>query len=114
MRYVYCIAFHDQEFIMVYNPRRGGWEMPGGKVEEGEIDEEAAEREFLEEVGYEIDVVTSRQESPDVTVYAGRVGRRIDRGEMKWRGFKELPKRLSFPKVEYLPLIEWAKEEIKP
>jgi len=33
------------------------WEFPGGKVEEAETDEEALEREFLEEFGARIQVV---------------------------------------------------------
>ena len=113
MRYVYCIAFEDDDFIMVFNPRRNGWEMPGGKVEEGESDLEAARREFREEVGHEMIGVSSREESPDVTVFAARLGPRVDVGEMTWRRYHDLPQHLSFPVVEYLPLIAWAREEIR-
>jgi 8-oxo-dGTP diphosphatase len=112
MRYVYCIAFWGDEFIMVFNPKRGGWERPGGKVEEGESDLEAVEREFRVEVGHDVEVLVGRKEAPEVTVYAGRIGRRTGVGELRWRTFRELPDRLSFPMVEYLPLIEWGREEI--
>jgi len=111
VRCVYCIAFDGDDFIMVFNPKRNGWEMPGGKVEEGESDLEAARREFREEVGHEMIEISNKEESPEVTVFAARLGPRVDGGEMTWRRFQELPERLSFPKVEYLTLIAWARGE---
>ncbi|MFC8688837.1 NUDIX hydrolase [Brevibacillus porteri] len=44
-----------QEILLIKGPRRG-WEMPGGKVEEGESLMEAAIRETKEECGLEIEV----------------------------------------------------------
>ena len=111
MRYVYCIAFDGDYFVMVFNPKRNGWEMPGGKVEAGESDLEAAKREFREEVGHEMVEISSKVESSEVTVFAARMGPGVDAGEMTWRRFRDLPEKLSFPLVEYLPLIAWAREE---
>lgn len=55
-----CIAFKEnQVFIAHRNPigQMGGrWEFPGGKVEDGETDEEACKREFFEEFGEKIEV----------------------------------------------------------
>lgn len=110
MRYVYGIAFTGDRFVMVYNPRRGGWEMPGGKIEEGESDQEAMEREFREEVGYEFVPVACCRDADGVAIFAGELGGPAPPAEMEWRGFRELPEQLSFPLVEYLPLIAWARE----
>ncbi len=55
-----CIAFDGKKiFIAHRNPvgQMGGrWEFPGGKVEEGETDEQAIIREFNEEFGVEVSV----------------------------------------------------------
>ena len=109
MRYVYGIAFHGDEFVMVFNPRRKGWEMPGGKVEEGESDVQAMMREFREEVGREFVPLTST-DAGGVPVFTGEMGGPYGPAEMEWRTFERLPQPLSFPRVEYLALIEWARE----
>ncbi|MDW5563889.1 MAG: NUDIX domain-containing protein [Methanomassiliicoccus sp.] len=112
MRYVYGIAFRGEEFIMVFNPRRGGWEMPGGKIEEGESDLQAMVREFREEVGWEFVAVAST-DVEGVSVFAGELGGPAPSGEMEWKAFRELPERLSFPLVEYMPLIAWGREAVE-
>ncbi|WP_178841448.1 (deoxy)nucleoside triphosphate pyrophosphohydrolase [uncultured Treponema sp.] len=55
-----CIAFNGKKvFIARRNPvgQMGGrWEFPGGKVEEGETDEQSIIREFEEEFGVKVHV----------------------------------------------------------
>ncbi len=55
-----CISFFEKKILIAQrNPtgQMGGrWEFPGGKVEDGESDEEACVREFFEEFGEKINV----------------------------------------------------------
>lgn len=57
---VACIAFNGKNVLIARrNPtgQMGGrWEFPGGKVEEGEGDEDACAREFEEEFGVRVGV----------------------------------------------------------
>ncbi|MFP4170333.1 MAG: NUDIX domain-containing protein [Methanomassiliicoccales archaeon] len=107
MRTVYGVGIEGERFLMVFNPARGGWEMPGGHVEEGETPKEAVIREFREEAGL-IFHPEKRFERGEVTVFAGRLGGPAGRGEMTWELFKELPGELAFPEEEYREVIDWA------
>ena len=110
MSTVYGVGFSSDRFLMVFNPKREGWEMPGGHVEENESDEEAVRREFLEESGHPFTPL-ARKEMWGATVFAGTLGEHLGEGEMVWRLFDRLPNRLAFPNVEYDEVIRWAREE---
>ena len=112
MRTAYAIAFSGDKFLMVWHNGRNGWEMPGGHVEEGETSEQAAEREFLEEAGYEIEIVAVR-DIGYCDVCAARLGRKVrDDCEMRSKLFDTLPEQLSFEREEYLDTVPWAKSKL--
>lgn len=107
MNTVYSVGFLDGKFLMVYNPKREGWEMPGGKIEPGETAEEAARREFIEESGYDVKVISTRKMWDSwgcVCQILGKVGE----GEMEYAFFEDIPEELAFQKEEYEEILEWA------
>lgn len=60
VRVVAAIIVHDNKIFATqrgYGEFSGGWEFPGGKIEENETPEEAIKREILEELDSEIEVV---------------------------------------------------------
>lgn len=105
---VYAIAFEGDRFIMVRHPRRGGWEMPGGSIEPGETPEDAAVREFREEAGYAIRVLSTRDIGNCYVCAAVTEGRLDVEHEMPVEFFTEIPEELSFDRAEYEDTVPWA------
>ena len=98
---IYGIAFKGDRFLMVYNKKRGGWEMPGGRIEPGETKEDALKREFTEESGYSVDIVKV-VDMLECHVGICSIVDMVNEGcEMESRFFNELPKDLSFDREEY-------------
>lgn len=118
--WTYSIAFTEDlsRFLMVRSKKRGGWEMPGGRMEPGETFLSSAEREFLEETGHKLitDGHLSRN-LDDGLVFFGIIGPKVgDRreGEISEVAlFEKLPDGLAYPLVEYLPLIEVGREVLR-
>lgn len=50
-----CVVEHDEEFLVLWQPHRRGWSLPGGLLGRGESPEDAVRREVREEVGLDID-----------------------------------------------------------
>jgi len=107
MSWVYAIAFLQDQFVMVYNPKRHGWEMPGGKIEKGEEPREAIIREVLEETGCEFEPKGSMVLRNGM-VFTGNLSCLARKGEMMIGLFFRLPAPLSYPNEEYGGIIEWA------
>ena len=112
MNTVYTVAFSDDGFLMVYNPKREGWEMPGGRIEGGESAVDAAKREYLEESGYDIHI-KAITEMHGCSVCAAVLGEKSGDGEMPSRIFEDLPEDLAFSREEYDGVTEWARSSVQ-
>ena len=51
LRYALIVARQGGQALMVYNRRRGVWEVPGGGIEKGETARDCIVRELMEESG---------------------------------------------------------------
>ncbi|MBC7108643.1 MAG: NUDIX domain-containing protein [Methanomassiliicoccales archaeon] len=105
MSVVVAVAVENSKFLMVYNPKRKGWEFPGGRVEEDEEEEEACVREFVEEVGFEF-IPRCKIRTELYSIFVGKIGKRVADAEMSWRFFDSLPDELSFPAEEYAEVLK--------
>jgi 8-oxo-dGTP diphosphatase len=97
---------------MVLNERRGGWELPGGSIKEGESVKEAAEREFLEESGYAIEILGMMDLSGCSVCACLLLERRNDSPEMVSELFLEVPERIAFDRSEYEIVVPWARSVV--
>lgn len=113
MRTAYAVAFSGDRFLMVWHNGRNGWEMPGGHVEPGETAEDAVRREFIEESGYSIEVVATRDIGYCDVCAAVITGRVSEDCEMESRLFDALPEQLSFDREEYEDTVPWARSMVK-
>ncbi|MDR1690317.1 MAG: NUDIX domain-containing protein [Candidatus Methanoplasma sp.] len=106
---VYTVAFSGDKFLMVFNKLRGGWEMPGGRIEKGETVRGAAIREFREEAGYSVNIIRTAFLGY-CYVCAGEVLDKLDLNpEMRSKFFSSVPKKVSFDPAEYDEVIPWAR-----
>ena len=117
-RFVYVIAFRNDAFVMV-NHKIREWEMPGGRLLDGESYEDGARREFLEETGAPLkDIIGEIPiDREGGKVFVGIAGRRtnceLSAEISEVKDFRELPEELSFPLVEYQSMLDQAKRTVE-
>lgn len=123
MRVVAAVIRDHERFLACrrapHKSLAGKWEFPGGKVEKLETDEEALEREILEELGVEVTIVqflmeTSQKQSESTiemftylaSLDSERPTQSSDHDLMKWLSLSELSQydwaELDIPVIEKL------------
>jgi 8-oxo-dGTP diphosphatase len=95
----------------------GGWEFPGGKVEPGESDEDAIERECLEELAVEVRALAQLASARDdrielvlwqVALVSGVPVALHDHDELRWLAADELDS------VGWLPVDRALLDDVRP
>lgn len=108
----YGVAFKNGKFLMVFNVKRNGWEMPGGSIESGESVEDAVKREFLEESGYNIEVIEIRDLGTCHACACKLLEKVNSDPEMISDLFEEVPEQIFFDRSEYDEVIPWARSVV--
>lgn len=117
---VKCLIEHEGKFLCIRNSYYPYWTFPGGAADKGELPEQTARREALEEVGIdtadwkEIGEYQSRREHKKDVVYCFYTQVRssdfqIDNDEVieaRWFSKDEIPENQSFAVEEVLALYE--------
>ena len=100
---IVCVSRYNGKGVFSKNPKRGGWEIPGGHIEEGEDWQTAAKRELFEETGatkVKVEPICLYSiSSYGILCYAEiqEMGK-LPESEISEVGlFDQLPKELSFP-----------------
>ncbi|MBQ8954438.1 MAG: (deoxy)nucleoside triphosphate pyrophosphohydrolase [Clostridia bacterium] len=123
---VAALAVRDGKLLIARRPdgrhMGGKWEFPGGKLEKGELPEEALRRELREELGVDSDVgrivaaIPYSYPEKDVLLlfYAVRMRdepRPIDEAELRWVDFEALED-YDFAPVDRLMTARLKKADI--
>lgn len=119
------IIFDDGKVWLRKNERQE-WELPGGKLDEGEQPEETAVREMQEELGFEVEVITpvlaylytikkSSDESRGVLVvsYLCKIIKKSGEFEIEGEAGKAEFKNFSTEEIDNLNMPQFYKEAIK-
>jgi len=112
LAYVIIAARYREKWLFIRHRQRGGYELPAGRVEPGELPDKSAARELSEETGA-VDfsltpvaaycVVRNGNSGYGMLYYAcvGKLGKIIDQDEIAEVGmFEKMPSNLTFRDIQ--------------
>lgn len=111
LKYVVIVAEYQDRFIIVKHKDRATWEIPGGRIEDGESFDKAAQRELYEETGaleFELLPVAFYSVTREGTTSYGLLyySKVRDLGKLpnfeieKIEMVKSLPENLTYPQIQ--------------
>jgi len=107
VKLVVCRIEKEGKLLMLHRIDKNHWELPGGKVEEGETFEEAGIREVKEELGCEIKVIkffgNSEYKTPKKIYKSKHYAAEIIQGK------PEIKEPRLFDEIKYIDLDEEVK-----
>ena len=119
-QYVYVYGLKGDNILFVKKKGQRTWQLPGGEIKMGEIPEEAAEREFHEETGHNINILQSIETSEDNKLaFVAKIGNKTtdpidieEIEEMRFFGIEQLPGEdaLTFPDTGYNKTLSEIRE----
>ncbi len=108
-----CPIIENGKILLLWKNKQQHYEIPGGKVEEGESIEEAAIRETKEEIGCDVNIIK----------YAGYIDFEINQKEYRSHNFLANIKKEQVPEVMekdvfshffWMPINEYEKHSVAP
>lgn len=108
-----CVIIKDHALLLLHRPKKAWYELPGGKVEQGESKEQAAVRECKEELACDVTLINvlgekSFQEE-NVVMHYTWFQAKIDDEQIPHIGEPE-----TFDSLIYIPLSSLATYSLSP
>lgn len=102
-----CVIINkNEELLVLWKKKHEHYEFPGGKVEEGEIIEQAATRECKEELGVDVTIVRYL-EYENFTIQNKQYQSHLHLGEIQNNQTPKVHEPDKFEKIFWLPMREY-------
>lgn len=108
-----CVFIKNNEILLIKRTKTGWYELPGGKIEEGEAPEETARREIQEELSANIKI-QQKLGSKDFTENGYSMGYTWFQATFLPNAQPTIGEPDKFEELKYIPLNELDKYQLSP